>query len=106
MVTEENKKKFEEWYYSVDNFPQSYIKLDDLFKAPFEMQKGVYESYYDSLGLIIERQTYNRLMVIWDYRIEEPDEEIKIDCTYEEDMNDWWKEAFKQADILVNNNNK
>ena len=66
------------------------------------MQIGVYLAYYDSLGLVIERQTDDRRMLIWDFRIEEPEKAIIVDCAYCETQNEWYKEAFKKADEIIN----
>jgi hypothetical protein len=115
MVKGKNKEQFEKWYmetykFFVVDLPNSKngkettvdINFNSFYRLPFEMQIGVYLAYYDSLGIIIERQTYNGFMVIWDYRIEEPDEEFKIDCCYLENQNQWYQEAFKKADQLIN----
>ena len=61
MVTGKNKEKFEEWCCENGNYAlynKKYLALMDEYdcfiiyfdELPIEMQKGVYEAYYDSLG--------------------------------------------------------
>ena len=66
MVTGKNKEKFEEWYnrqkngersiYFIDTFGN--IPLPFFYELPHEMQKGVYEAYYDSVGMPISLEFY------------------------------------------------
>ena len=111
MFTGKNKEQFEKW---LSEWYLTWLKVSDesfsieqkvkMFSThlPFSMQQGVYLEYLDSVGLIVERQTYYSRMAIWDYRTDEPSEEILIDCTYCENQQEALTEAFKKADELIN----
>lgn len=91
MVTGENNKKFQDWYF------KKYIKCLVIFsELPFEMQIGVYLAYYDSLGICIS--TYELMYY-----------EAKIRCKHrvylimnKKSRNEAYKEAFKKANDLLN----
>jgi len=118
MVTNKNKEQFEEWF--TDNYDSEFMP-DDKFsryiwfiKQPFEMQIGVYEKYYDSLGYHIYIESYlgggqnvfypeiiwrmdNHVDTFWKPKY---DNLIEYLCFI--DRNEAYVEAFKKADACVN----
>lgn len=57
MLTGKNEILFSEY---VESSRFNDIPLDTFLELPFEMQKGVYEAYYDANGIWIENPT-NRI---------------------------------------------
>lgn len=111
MITGKNKEQFEKWYmkyiyekrndYHKYSFP---TLLRKFYRSTFEMQKGIYEAYYDSLGLECMVKSWvsagNRIY-LWSlndlYTPSAYSDETKV-----ETRNEAYKEAFKKADELVN----
>ena len=102
MFTGKNKEDFEKWFTTWYCTGLDLLSLEEFYLLPDVMQQGVYLEYLDSVGLIVERQTYYSRMAIWDYRTDEPSEEILIDCTYCENQQEAFKEVFKKSDELIN----
>ena len=108
MVTGKNKKQFEEWYIKEFCNDISFMLYSDEIKLfnslHFEMQIGVYLAYYDSLGINID--------VMWIFAASSYSWEIENitgelgqmseHCAGFNTRNEAYKEAFKQADKLIN----
>jgi len=106
MLTRKNKEQFKEFY---DNLKAGNYKIPykNFMAYPFEMQIGVYLAYYDSLGINID--------VMWifvsssySWEIENITGELgemSEHCAGFNTRNEAYKEAFKEADKIVNNKN-
>lgn len=115
MTTGKNKEQFEKWYLVVyKKYCKKGYKRDvgnqhifnSFFNKPFNEQIGVYLAYYDSLGYSIETMTtIDRETKSIFYEAEIYDNEMnqsKELWNKYETRNEAYKEAFKQADLLVN----
>jgi hypothetical protein len=119
MVTDKNKKQFEEWYFKTgieliltDNITDRELKAN-FNELPFEMQIGVYLAYYDSLGydirikkVKIEDDSFLYYCGLFGFSSQKSllDRNI-INMIYEcrkEARNEAYKEAFKKADKIIN----
>lgn len=114
MVTKKNKEQFEEWLNKTDWFEDTelfspdYTNMDFFSDLKLEMQLGVYLAYYDSKGYSIDvffsgvYPSYG-----WDIlRFQKENTiatELEINKFYSKSRNEAYKEAFKQADKLINN---
>jgi len=101
MVTGKNKEQFEKWFRL--NFHWTIEDAGDgtYFNAlPFEMQIGVYLAYYDSLWM--EIYIY-RSDIDNKWRLTIYTNSGNLYFYGGETRNEAYKEAFKQADILINN---
>jgi hypothetical protein len=101
-MTGENKKRFEEWYkkdylHRKENIGLNVFHLRLFWKSTHEMQKGVIEAYYDSVGIEIEEMKIKRGQVFW---------WSNIDGKFESEYFNTRKEAiiaaFEEADKLRN----
>jgi len=110
QLTGKNKEQFDKWYgvkYRMDlkssmnpnNYSVSVSPPRDAFyNLPFEMQLGVYLDYYDSLGIdiiidVLINDEHEKRYTCW----------INDDCIMScESRNEAYKEAFKKADDLIN----
>lgn len=97
LVTGDNKEQFKGWYF--DNDMNIQIDLRSFYSLTFEMQKGVYEAYYDSLGMrtVI---SYCEPLETWTAFLFNP--ELKHPITGFNSRNEACKEALKKADELRN----
>jgi hypothetical protein len=115
-MTGENKKRFEEWYL-VDYRSYKDTRSKDIFKIreltwfyeqPHEMQKGVIEAYYDSVGLIIVVDVFDSKEEYCWYILQEDIVSPffkSAQCDIIElpkSRKEATLEAFKEADILAN----
>ena len=100
MVTGKNKEQFEEWY---DRFT-TYGTIITFRSLPFEMQIGVYLAYYDSLGINIDvMYIFSASSYSWDIEnITSELGQMSDYCAGFNTRNEAYKEAFKQADKLIN----
>lgn len=99
--TEKNKEQFEKWY----DYDYDFI-ISDFYDLPFEMQLGVFLAYYDSKGFFIDSEK------CYDLVAEYLTDEWESGFWYKKDYhgtkgyfktrNEAYKEAFKQANILMN----
>lgn len=107
MVTGKNKVQFEEWFLNKEHDfveDQEYWHFGIFYNLPFEMQIGVYLAYYDSLGINID------VMLIfaassYSWEVENITGELgqmSEHCAGFNSRNEAYKEAFKQADKLIN----
>lgn len=104
MTTGKNKENFEKWFRL--NFHWTIEDAGDgtYFNAlPFEMQIGVYLSYYDSIGYRIGIDCYYDMQGT--YRTDFVDKDNKVHGFQSKDMDTAYKEAFKKADELINQQN-
>jgi len=113
MLSGKNKDNFEEHYTSLKKVntdrltfvPESYYKipLSEFYNLPPEMQKGVYEKYFDSLGYLILLE--DNIPSEWYWRIKELNSKGGSITEYR-GWNDTRLEAFteavKQLDKLIN----
>ena len=116
MVTGRNKEQFEKWiitnrkdYSLVNSEYLAWISKGELGglrywnELPFEMQIGVYLSYYDSKGYVIDIM-YS--FVFEKYTFEVENKTGNLNLRYKENLyktrNEAYKEAFKQADKIMN----
>lgn len=54
-LTGKCKKEFEKWYYHKADIPQGTgLDMPEFFNLPIEMKIGVYQLYFDSVGVEIE----------------------------------------------------
>lgn len=97
MLSGKNKEQFLLWYvneYMSSNIPRHYF-----LNLPPEMQKGVYEKYFDSLGYKLDTESYYDMQGTF-----------RVSFTYNGDL--WgcqskdritaFTEAVKQLDKLIN----
>ena len=109
MVTEKNKKQFEEWFLNKEHDfveDQEYWHFGIFYNLPFEMQIGVYLAYYDSKGIFVDSEKS------YDLVIEDLTDEFESGFWYKKDYrstkgyfnsrNEAYKEAFKEMDKLMN----
>jgi len=109
-MTDKNKEQFEEWYDKIYSIPL-YSEPNgekDFYILPFEMQIGVYLAYYDSLSktkIIADYDVNKKDWFVWVLK----DQRVRIlmrDNTLERmsfnSRNEAYKEAFKQANELIN----
>lgn len=114
LTTGENKRQFEEWYLKdfrgyKDPRHRSVFEERELnlfYGYHFEMQIGVYLAYYDSLGIRI-RVNLNSISndhvqkshkEDWGYFINQSNKNRGYNT-----RNEVYQEAFKQANIIINN---
>ena len=101
MVTGKNKEQFEKWYFEYFKCMNPLVQPVNQFYQleRFEMQLGVYLAYYDSKGY---RITVNFNNVIgWYFKIK-LDKILKSSGGNLKTINEAYKEAFKEADKLMN----
>ena len=103
MLTDKNKEQFEKWYkeYAKNKSTEFYtypIAVNFHTYTPFEMQIGVYLAYYDSLGIYIHIDW--SIEVDWMYNVEI--KEVGFGIGGYKTRNEAYKEAFKEADKLIN----
>ena len=98
MVTGKNKEQFKMWYYTY----YGELTTDDFNNLHFELQLGVYLAYCDCKGYRINVENF----------MDTPDYfRFKINGSYIYDkealstLQQAYKEAFKQADKLMNRPN-
>ena len=107
MLTDKNKEQFEKWYKENISIDLNQ-KLGELafYNIAFEMQIGVYLAYYDSLDYAIDvyqepmheiESIYYGYEILNNYRTIFSREDYKS-------RNEAYKEAFKKANSIVNNN--
>jgi len=110
MVTGKNKVQFEEWYVKEFCNDISFMLYSDEIKLfnslHFEMQIGVYLAYYDSKGIFVDSEKS------YDLIIKDLTDEFESGFWYKKDYHstkgyfktrpEAYKEAFKQADKLIN----
>lgn len=109
MFTGKNKEQFKEWIE--DYSEKSQCKLiedrdiypDEIFyQLPFEMQLGVYLAYADSLGYCVYVDfDYREHVMKFDYTITK--EAIVCEKYDFNNLQEAYKEAFKEFDRLINN---
>ena len=106
MATGKNKEQFEKWLIEKYFHNLHFNNINDVIgfnNLPFEMQKGVYLAYYDSLGMKVYTMgsisdTRQWSWSIWmDGDFEELIEEYNFNTRPEAH-----KEAFKKANELLN----
>jgi len=97
MVTGKNKEQFEDWYYTLEED----MPFFDFEVLRLEMQIGVYLAYYDYKGYRINIENF---MDIPDYFRFKINGSGKYDKESLSTINEAYKEAFKQADKLMNSN--
>ncbi len=105
MVTGKNKEQFEKWYFEhfkcMNPLVQSVNQFYQLER--FELQLGVYLAYYDSIGYVIDIMY---LFAFKQYTFELENKGGDLNLPYKENLfnsrNKAYKEAFKQADKLIN----
>lgn len=123
IFTGENKKAFEEWYKDIYFYASEMRKnYNNFTKLPFEMQSGVYLAYLDSVGVYIEIKIFCYSPDEWIVNIFWHDDNVGKSLTSHRDngkliwerydlekgltvfptRNEALKEAFKQADNLIN----
>lgn len=123
MTTGKNKEQFEKWLDGYSENTQSAlteerdIYMDEIFnQCPFEMQIGLYLAYYDSLGYYIDVQTefqYTReewedgtnphyTPEDWYFDIHNSYKNMGCDGGFNT-RNKAYKEAFKKANKIINN---
>tara|TARA_R110002074_G_scaffold2181_1_gene12999 strand:+ start:2309 stop:2629 length:321 start_codon:yes stop_codon:yes gene_type:complete len=105
MVTGKNKEQFKIFYETITGGNYK-IPYQNFMAYPFEMQIGVYLAYYDSLSIFIDSD------LSYDLVDEELSDEWESGFWYKKDYsinkgyfnsrNEAYKEAFKQADKLMN----
>ena len=118
MTTGKNKEEFEKWLFYTDSIEEikfTYtgigyygdnqdVNIEDVFYSlPFEMQIGVYEAYYDSLGYkiytmgsISDNQQWS-----WSIWMDGDFEELIEEYNFKT-RNEAQQEAFKKANELLN----
>lgn len=107
MTTDKNKQQFEKWFldkpFGDKTNPTRPRFLSVFLKYPFEMQIGVYLAYYDSIGYKFDIEPIGENKYI-----------IGIICNDFESgwwgkegkpLNEAYKEAFKKANEIANNDN-
>ena len=121
MTTDKNKEQFDKWYNVKFRFdlisstnPNNYIvsttpPIDSFYRLPFEMQIGVYLAYYDSLGIDIdvnqEELTFNQAGIYINNKELREKIGLSVDVPGSwKTRNEAYKEAFKKADTLINEN--
>ena len=92
MVTGKNKERFEKWY---DIYDENYI---DFYYLQPEMQKGVYEAYYDSFG--IRTTTYFSNEIKWCFEVSCKDNHNHLGGY--DTRQEAFAEALKEANKLSN----
>ena len=108
MTTGKNKEQFEKWYNAQDKtleplfFTTKKSDYDNycFYELPFEMQIGVYLAFYDSIGYRVGMDCYYDMQGT--YRADFVDKNNKVHGFQSKDMNTSYKEAFKKADELIN----
>ena len=106
MVTGKNKEQFEKWLenqckqmnYNICQWNDFDLEIWE--QKDFRMKIGVYLAYYDSLNKFITVDLKNSNS--WKYEIFTKDDIIE-DIEFI-DRNEAYKEAFKKANDLINNN--
>jgi hypothetical protein len=112
MVTGKNKEQFEKWYEK-QTYPNTEVEDALLPLSPFNNldirhQIGVYLAYYDSLGYFIEVRMFETpkdwIYQIWGEDIMSPLFKMaEMDIReIPETRGEAYKEAFKQADLIIN----
>jgi len=99
-MTGKNKEQFERWWYKNIDF----VALWVFYELPFEMQISVYLAYYDSIDYVIDVMY---IFAFKQYTFELENKEGSLGLPYKENLfnsrNEAYKEAFKEADKLINN---
>jgi len=110
MVIGKNKKQFEKWCCSLGKYVlynNKYLALVDsdgcfivyFDELPFEMRLGVYLAYYDSKGYRINVENFMDAPDYFRFKINGSG---KYDKEALSTLQEAYKEAFKQADKLMN----
>ena len=104
MVTGKNKEQFEKWYFEYFKCMNPLVQPVNQFYQleRFEMQIGVYLAYYDSLNIPISIEyfdKYNEADEGFYFKVGK--KSFYIDNVFYT-RNEAYKEAFKQADKLMN----
>ena len=99
MTTGKNKEKFEKWY----NEFSTYGTIIMFRSLPFEMKLGVFLTYYDSLDILISVEYYDTGAISEEgYYFKCGKKSFYWDNVFNT-RNEAFKEAFKEADKIVNN---
>ncbi len=101
MLSGKNKQRFEEWIM-LQSFWDEWFDFNDY---PLEMQKGVYEKYFDSLGWEIETPISNWIDCRRYSIIRSKYKSLylsKGNLDTFKDTNKAFKSAVKQLDKLIN----
>jgi len=99
MLSGKNERRFLRWFFTPE--ADTKISYSEFIKLPPEMQKGVYEKYFDSLGVDIDVYSiYNKGFIIH----VENDITVLFDDqhTFYHTRLEAFTEAVKQLDKLIN----
>ena len=111
MVTGKNKEQFRSWYFDNDmNAGGTLMDLLSFYNLPFELQIGVYLAYYNSLGYDIYPDACScHSPSLYTFTIKNHEYEFVYYSydNYSDFQNpiESYKEAFKKADELINQQN-
>lgn len=75
---------------------EHFIIISDLIKNAY------YVDFFDSVNITIDRDTYNKKMIITNWMNFYNEEQTVIDCGCMEPFQDWWEEAIKKANEIYN----
>jgi hypothetical protein len=107
LLSGKSLKEFDKWFYKKYG---DHVIHADLYNAdicwsmlPEICKQAFLVEFFDSVGLHMDRDITERTIYIWDYRETEPEEEIKVDCTYLESLNEWWDEGILKCNEIYNN---
>lgn len=80
------------------------LSVYDIFdELPITIKNSIIVEFLDGEGFLIDRDTYDQQMKIWNYREEqEPEEPTIIECAYMEKLEDWWIEAIERTNRIYN----
>ena len=109
QFTDKNKKQFKQWLYNYASDYYGGLELQDKFvfhfnEQPPEMQKGVIEAYYDSLGVQIDpavRQNETGY-ILWAYRVYKWPAMVKGYSKYFDTRMEAFEAALTEANKLIN----
>ena len=109
MTTDKNKEQFEKWYFDIQPNNSNFMPSHIFYRLTFEMQIGVYLAYYDSLGIDIdvnqEELTFNQSGIYINNKELREKIGLSVDVPGSwKTRNEAYKEAFKKADTLINEN--
>jgi len=107
MLSGKNKQRFEAWYRENIRYKEKQeLCVNAFYDLCLELQKGVYEKYFDSLGYSIEiMTTRNRKTEIISYEVDIYDNymaQIEVLYIKYKTRLEAFKEAVKQLDKLIN----
>jgi len=103
-LTDDNLELFR-GFYNERFLHQNQLLLKDFFKMDISLQIGVYLAYYDSLDIRIMIIPFNSGSTkYFDIEIEPRKKYGQPEISYFKSRNEAYKEAFKKANEIINNN--